>query len=278
MAAAKTVRSADRALEVLEVIAESPHPRSLAELAKELGIPKSTLHALLWTLAERGWMEVEEATGRFRLGMQALVVGRSYVETDRTLTAASAVLDRLAQQTRETVHFGRLDGTSIVYLDKRESQHPLRLFSAIGRRLPAFTTALGKAILAERPEEVVDEHLPSPLVAETPASLVDRGALLADLELTRERGYAVDNEESTHGIRGFAVALRTEDPPMDAVSCAVPLTRLDPEAEAAVVEGLRQAEAEIRGLVGGPPTRRDESVRASAESRADGGGGRRVPT
>lgn len=249
MAGSKTVRSADRALAVLEVIAESPAPRSLADLAKELAIPKSTLHALLWTLAARGWIEVEEPGGRFRLGMQALVVGRSYVETDSVLTVASAVLDWLTEHTGETVHFGRLDDTSIVYLDKRESQHPLRLFSAIGRRLPAFTTALGKAILAQLPEDELDRHLPDPMIGETPASLVDRDALIEDLRLTRERGHAIDNEESTSGIRGFAVPLWLEDPPMDALSCAIPLTRLDRKTETKIITGLEQAEVKIRTLV-----------------------------
>jgi len=70
-----------------------------------------------------------------------------------------SILDDLARQFGETVHLGRLDGAHIVYLAKRESVHPLRLYSAIGRRLPAHATALGKALLAERPDDVVDEVL-----------------------------------------------------------------------------------------------------------------------
>jgi DNA-binding IclR family transcriptional regulator len=247
MPGSKIVRSVDRALEVVELLASSERSLSLADLSAALNIPKSTLHALVWTLTARGWVEVEEQSGRFRVGLHALLVGRSYVETDSVVAIASGALDRMAAETGETVHIGRLDGTSIVYLDKRESVHPLRMFSAIGRHLPAFTTALGKSILALLPEDELKRHLPSPLVQQTPNSLTDMDALLADLRQTRERGYAVDNEESNVGIRGFAVALRTSDPPHDAISCAVPLARLrDDDREASIVASLRQAAEDIR--------------------------------
>jgi DNA-binding IclR family transcriptional regulator len=254
MPASKTVRSADRALAVLEVLGAGNRPRSLADLARELAIPKSTLHALLWTLADRGWVEVEEDTGRFRLGLQALLVGRSYLEADGIVAAASSALTWLADETGETAHLGRLDGASIVYLDKRESRHPLRLFSAIGRRLPAFTTALGKVILAQLPDEELVDHLPDPMVPSTPASLVSLDALRADLRRTLERGYAVDNEESTPGVRGFAVALPTSHPPQDAMSCAVPLTRLSEQRESEIVASLHAAAEEVRRQTSGITT------------------------
>lgn len=241
MSGSKIVRSADRALEVLERLAAHDGARSLADLTTDLAIPKSTLHALLWTLAARGWVEVDEATGNFRIGLQALLVGRGYLEMDDVVAMAGAALDQVAAETGETVHIGRLDGTSVVFLDKRESVHPLRLFSAIGRRLPAFTTALGKSILALLPEQQVLQHLPDPLVKQTSNSITDVDTLMEDLRQTRQRGFAVDNEESTEGIRGFAVALRTSDPPHDAISCAVPLSRLHHDRADSIVASLRQA-------------------------------------
>lgn len=245
MSGSKIVRSAARALEVLEHLARADDARSLAELDKELPIPKSTLHGLLWTLVSRGWVEVDEPSGRFRIGLQALLVGRGYLETDAVVAIAGAALDQLAADTGETIHIGRLDGTSIVYLDKRESIHPLRLFSAIGRRLPAFTTALGKSILAQLPEEEVPRHLPEPLPRQTPHTIIDIDELMSDLEATRERGFAIDDQESTEGIRGFAVVVRASEPPHDAISCAVPLSRLDDRREAEVVASLREAATTI---------------------------------
>jgi DNA-binding IclR family transcriptional regulator len=241
MSGSKIVRSADRALEVLEHLARSDDARSLAELDKELDIPKSTLHGLLWTLVSRGWVEVDESSGRFRIGLQALLVGRGYLETDTVVAMASAALDELAAATGETIHIGRLDGTSIVYLDKRESIHPLRLFSAIGRRLPAFTTALGKSILAQLPEEEALRHLPEPLPRQTDHTITDVGRLMEDLRKARDRGFAIDNQESTEGIRGFAIPILGVEPPHDAISCAVPLSRLDADREAEIVASLRAA-------------------------------------
>jgi DNA-binding IclR family transcriptional regulator len=241
MPGAKIVRSADRALEVLEHLAHCDDARSLAELSKELDIPKSTLHGLLWTLTSRGWVDVDEPSGRFRIGLQALLVGRGYLETDAVAAMASAALDQLAAETGETIHIGRLDGTSIVYLDKRESIHPLRLFSAIGRHLPAFTTALGKSILAHLPPDELLRHLPDPLPQHTADTITDMDVLLADLEATRRRGFAIDNQESTQGICGFAVPIRAQEPPRDAISCAVPLSRLDDDREALIVTSLREA-------------------------------------
>ncbi len=261
MSGSKVVRSADRALQVLEHLARCDEARSLAELDKDLPIPKSTLHGLLWTLVSRGWVEVDEPSGRFRIGLQALLVGRGYLETDTTVAMSGMALDQLAAETGETIHIGRLDGTSIVYLDKRESIHPLRLFSAIGRRLPAFTTALGKSILAELPDTEVARHLPDPLPRQTQHTITSIDELLADLAATRERGYAIDNQESTEGIRGFALVIRASDPPHDAISCAVPLSRLDDQREAEVVASLREAAASIE--------RRARSERPTLRIQAD---------
>jgi DNA-binding IclR family transcriptional regulator len=163
-----------------------------------------------------------------------------------------SILDDLARQFGETVHLGRLDGAHIVYLAKRESVHPLRLYSAIGRRLPAHATALGKALLAERPDDVVDEVLSWPLAALTPHTITDRDALLADLATVRAQGYAVDREESTHGIVCFAVALPLRTPAVDAISLSVPLARLSADGEQRIVPALRRAADEVaaaRGLL-----------------------------
>src|SRR5262247_1527598 len=136
-----TVKSADRTLEVLEALAAAPRRQSLVELCAALDIPRSSLHGLLRTCTARGWVEADETGTRFGIGLRALRVGASYVDTDDEIQRLQPVLDRLSAQFGETVHLGRLDGCDVVYLAKRESTHPLRLFSAIGRRLPAHATA-----------------------------------------------------------------------------------------------------------------------------------------
>ncbi|RZU53433.1 IclR family transcriptional regulator [Krasilnikovia cinnamomea] len=251
------VKSADRTLEVLEALAASGHRRSLVDLARSLGIPKSSLHGILRTMMQRGWVEADDTGTRFGLGMRALQVGSAYLETDDTVGLLDGALDELSREFGETVHLGRLDGPEVVYLAKRESVHPLRLYSAIGRRLPAYATALGKALLAERTDEAVGGMLTWPLTALTPHTITDPAALYADLAAVRERGYAVDGEENTEGLVCFAVAVPLQRPPVDAVSVSVPVTRLGPESGQRIVAALRRSVGRLavaRGLVAGHAT------------------------
>ena len=248
------VKSAARTLEVLERLAAAPERPTLGQLARDLGIPKSSLRAILQTLEGRGWVEADATGTRFGLGVRALLVGAAYVDTDDVVAVAAGVLDHLATTFGETVHLARLDGADIVYLAKRESRHSLRLFSAIGRRLPAFTTALGKALLAERSGEEVRTGLPHPLPRLTPNTIADLDRLDRELALTRTRGYAVDNEENTEGIRCLAVALPRTDPPVDAISLSIPVVRLSEERERQMVAELLQAREALRSR---PDRRRD---------------------
>jgi DNA-binding IclR family transcriptional regulator len=242
------VKSADRTLQVLEALATGERRVSLAELARDLRIPKSSLHGILKTLVQRGWVDIDETGLRFGLGLRALLVGASFVESDDMVARVQPVLDWLsAESEREAVHLGRLDGPDVIYLAKRESAHALRLFSAIGRRLPAHATALGKCLLAARSDEEVCALLDWPLTPLTTQTIVAREDLLAELGLVRQRGYAVDNEENADGIRCFAVALDTASPSLDAISFSIPIFRLDDALEALALqllaEGKRRIEA-----------------------------------
>jgi DNA-binding IclR family transcriptional regulator len=235
------VKSADRTLDVLEALAAAPDRPTLGELARRLGIPKSSLHGVLHTLLARGWVRADDT--RFSLGLRALQVGASYVDSDTAVALLAPVLDNLAERFGETVHLGRLDRADIVYLAKRESVHPLRLFSAIGRRLPAHTTALGKALLAQHDDEDIRRLLPDPLPRLTPHTLTHLDALLADLATIRGTGLAVDRQENSEGIVCFAVAVRARGGGRreDAVSISIPLSRLTPSLSDEITVALLAA-------------------------------------
>jgi DNA-binding IclR family transcriptional regulator len=232
------VKSADRTLDILETLAASG-ASTLSELTRLLDIPKSSLHGILRTMAARGWIEADGT--RFRLGLRALQVGAAYLDADDTVGLLAGILDELAGRFGETTHLGRLDGADITYVAKRESVHPLRLYSAIGRRLPAHATALGKALLATRPDAEVDALLPDPLPALTRHTIVDRPALRAELAAIRERGYAVDREENTEGIVCVARTVPMRDPVTDAISLSIPRTRVTPTTVDDVAAALSQA-------------------------------------
>ena len=182
------VKSAGRTLDLLELLADQPRPWTLVDLARQLGIPKSSLHGLLRTLIGRGWVHTDGTGTRFRLGMRALRVGAAYLDGDDTVGLIGGVLDELSRRFGETVHLGRLDGDQVVYLAKRDSVHRLRLYSAIGRRLPAHATALGKALLAEHPDQQAEAMVSWPLARLTPQTVTDRHAFHAALADVRAGG------------------------------------------------------------------------------------------
>ncbi|QBI19472.1 IclR family transcriptional regulator [Egibacter rhizosphaerae] len=239
----REAKSAVRTIQILERLTEPDGP-TLAELARDLGAPKSSIHAVVQTLIRRGWVD-RDGAGRLSIGGRALLVGTAYLDADPVVALARPVLDELVAELDETVHLGRLDGTDIVYLAKRESTQQLRMFSAVGRRLPAYATALGKALLAQLPEDRLEAHLPERLEALTEATLTDRGELRDQLAQIRAQGWSADEGENSEGIACLAVAVPLHDPPQDALSCSVPTVRFGPERREAVRQRLLRARDEL---------------------------------
>ncbi|WP_368498309.1 IclR family transcriptional regulator [Herbiconiux sp. A18JL235] len=241
------VKSSLRTLEILELLASDDQRRTITSIARELGSPKSSVHSIVHTMADRGWLQVSADGTRYGLGIRSLLAGTSYIETDDVVTLTRGTLDAVAERTGETVHLGRLDGADVVYLAKRESVHPLRLYSAVGRRLPAHATALGKALLAQLEPQAVDAALgPGPLRALTPATITDRARLDDELASVREAGIAHDRGENSAGISCFAVAIGRGSS-LNAISCSLPDARLTDahrdEIVTALSEGAREADS-----------------------------------
>lgn len=233
------VKSAARTVELLEYLAaRQDNPARIREISEDLGMPRSSAHALLRTLMVKGWVRADESGTLYGIGIRALLVGTSYLDGDPYLAMITPFLDDLRSEFDETFHLGRLDGTDVVYLATRESQQYRRVTNRVGRRLPAHATALGKVLLAERVGEQRRGHLPAELVKLTPHTLTSHTELGAALDDVRVRGYACDDQENTEGLRCFAVALRYTWPAQDAISASVPVGRLTEERERSIVEAL----------------------------------------
>jgi DNA-binding IclR family transcriptional regulator len=236
----RKVKSAVRTVELLEYLAaRHDEPARLREISHALDMPRSSAHALLRTLVAQGWVRSDPTGTMYAIGVRALLVGTSYLDSDPYLPLITPFLDDLRSDLDETFHLGRLDVTDIVYLATRESKQYTRTSNRVGRRLPAYATALGKSLLAERFGIDRDEHVPAALKPLTDKTIVDRGALDADLDNVRIRGYATDDEENTSGLRCFAVALRYCQPAQDAISASVPVDRLTPQREREIADALR---------------------------------------
>lgn len=231
------VKSAARTVELLEMLAGEPRAMTLTEIASRLSVPISSVHQLLRTLVARGWLATGEMSGGYTIGVRALMTGMSFLERDPVVQAMKPILAMLRSELNETIHLARLDGARVIYLMSRESENQLRTVSRVGQSLPAHTTALGKAALATLTNEELRERLPAVLEQITPNTFGTLDCLIAELETTRVRGWALEREENTPGTACVAAAIHGA-PGNYAVSCSIPLFRLSPERAETVGQTL----------------------------------------
>ncbi|TRW86290.1 IclR family transcriptional regulator [Mycolicibacterium sp. 018/SC-01/001] len=246
----RKVKSAVRTVELLEYLAgRRDEPARLREISDALDMPRSSAHALLRTLVGQGWVRSDPTGTLYGIGIRALLVGTSYLDSDPYLPLIVPFLDDLRAALDETFHLGRLDGTDIVYLATRESQQYARTANRVGRRLPAYATSLGKALLAEQIGVERDRHIPSVLTSLTSHTITDRAVLDSQLDEVRIRGYAADDQENTSGVRCFAVPLQYCRPAQDAISASVPVDRLTPQRERDIVDALQTVGDKVSRVV-----------------------------
>jgi DNA-binding IclR family transcriptional regulator len=221
----------DRALRVLIKVSESgAEGLSLAECTALLGYSKPTTHRIMRTLAGHGLLRNDGERGVYTLGLTTLRLGMDFLEQLDLRREALPLIRELAERTGETVHLGILDGAEVVYIEKVESSHAVRMFSRIGHRMPACSTGLGKAILAFLPREEVETILPERLPRRTPSTITDRAAFVAHLADLRRLGYSTDNIENEEGIRcAGAPVFDHTGAVCAAISIAGPASRVTPE-------------------------------------------------
>jgi DNA-binding IclR family transcriptional regulator len=238
------VKSAARALDLLDEIAANG-PGTQLQLSTRLSIPKSSLHALLRTMTDRGWLQTDPTGSVYQMGIRSLVASSAYLAGDPFLSRAASAMDEIAALTQETVNLGRLNGANVIYTAKRESVHPLRMHSPVGRQLPAYSTARGRAILAEQPAAVRTGLVPDTIEPITAYTVTDRDAVLTIIDDAARLGYAAENDESCVGVRCFGVALPFTRPALDGLSVSVPKSRLDGGREDFIVETLLSVKARL---------------------------------
>ncbi len=218
----------DRALAVLKVLSTEGPDLTLAQVSSLLNLHKSTAHRLIMVLEGHKLIERNSKTGTYRLGMKLFELGTRAVSQLDLRERARPILERLVRETDETVHLCVYDNGEVVYVDKVEPARSVRLASTVGRRHPAFCTAVGKAMMAIMPEEQVEaavqKHGLRPLTRKTIGSM---GELKAELAKVRKLGYAVDDEENEEGVCCVGAVVRgISGEPAAAISVSGPSFRL----------------------------------------------------
>jgi IclR family transcriptional regulator, acetate operon repressor len=200
------VRAVQRALDVLDALADAPEGRTLAQLAEAADLPKSSIFRYLATLEARGYVERDGERGRFRIGRRLGTLHSRRL--DLVARTARPHLDVLRDRFSETVNLGVLDGNRIAYLQIVESPQAMRFAARQGDSDPLHSTSLGKAIASQLSREHVLRILESEGMPKlTVRTITEPGAFLAELEEIRRRGFAVDNGENEEGGRCVAVPL-----------------------------------------------------------------------
>jgi DNA-binding IclR family transcriptional regulator len=226
---ASSVKSAQRTLAILEVLTHSKTPMTFTEIAGALGYPRSSLHNLLRTVVQSGWAELDPVTKRYTVGIRAWQAGNAYLRAVDLAERARPYMENVRDAFADTVQLAVRDGRYNVYIAKVEGSQLLVLASAIGRRLEAHATGVGKVLLADlAPEDRKDLLYAQPLERFTPHTITEPAALEREFADIRARGHAYDREEYTLGVRCVAVPARDHTGRVVAgMSVSVPSIRFD---------------------------------------------------
>jgi sugar lactone lactonase YvrE/DNA-binding IclR family transcriptional regulator len=244
-----------KGLYLLDVIGERESPARFKDLQIATGLPKGTLARMLQTLVAFRLVRHEDRDNTYRLGNRLFELAHRVWETFDLRGAAAPQLDRLAFEARETVAIGTLDNDQIVYIEQRSQGGPFGFRIEVGRRAPLHCTAVGKALLAfSAPHEQRALLHRIPVEAFTPSTLTEPDALIADLALTRARGYAISNGEHVEGVVSVAAPVFDHTgKAIGAIGIFGPSSRIATDRLHGFGRDLMEAARLISGNVGAPP-------------------------
>ena len=233
-----SVQSVERALDVLEALAEHGGEAGLSEIAVRTGLPFGTIHRLLQTLLARGYVR-QESDRRYALGGGLVRLGG--IAESMIGVWAQPYLTKLVELSGETANLAVLEGDFVVYVAQVPSPRRLRMFAEVGRRVLPHCTAVGKALLAGRPAgEAVTVFERTGMPRRTANTITDTGAMLTELDLVRARGYATDLGEEELGVHCLAVPVHDGAKVVAAMSVSGPAERIDALDRHELAEGMRK--------------------------------------
>ncbi len=223
------VKSVIKALDIIEAL-DKKQELGISELSEYLKWDKSTVHRLVKTLKEKGYVVQNSSSLKYSNGIKLFEMGNNVVEKLGLRRQAQPYMESLAENTKETVNLAILDGKNIIYIDKIETPATIKVDLNIGKKLPIYCTGLGKAILAFKSEEGIRELYKGEdtFVKYTPKTVGNIEDLLEQLKEIKENGYSLDDEEYVEGLKCVAAPIRNyKDEVVAAISVAVPKYRYD---------------------------------------------------
>lgn len=197
-----------RVVRILETIAHSTNSLTLSDIAHEIQCPKSTIIPILKTLVDLQYLEINADSLRYSIGKNSALLGNMYLPQTPCLDLIKEQMEMIVSLCGETCHLGVLDGPNIMYLQKVSAPKPIQLISSIGKRLPAYATALGKALLMDYEKADLEKLLSGPYTPITPQTITNMEDLYADIHKDSANGFTYECEEITEHARCIARPLR----------------------------------------------------------------------
>ena len=245
------LKSTQKAFSILEILCDAGK-MSVSELAKRTNLRKSNVHRLLATLTYLGYVEQDPATYKYFPSLKTFEIGSAIVNRLGLQPIVHPFLEGLGKQFHETNNLAVLDRGEVIYIDKVESSESLRMDIKVGRRVPAYCTALGKVLLAHLSESEIEEFLEhQKLIPCTTRTVTSPKELRRTLAQIRAQGYAIDEEEFSEGIRCIATSIQNHNGKViAAISIAGPSIRMNDDKLAQLKEPLINAAKEVSKKLG----------------------------
>jgi IclR family acetate operon transcriptional repressor len=246
------MNSIEKTLAVLRALSSPDRPRRLADIAERTGLNKTTAHRILQILIAEGYATTR-GDGAYASGPALLALAGSALAEHDLGVVAHPVLDHLRRQTGHAVHLAVRSGTAAMSLARAEGRRPYARAGEPGMQVALHCSAIGKALLAELPEEEMRAVIAatSPLVRHTAATIIEPDRLIEELAAVRERGFAIDDEETKHDVRCVGAVVRDRHgTPIGAVAVSAPTATLDGEETGVLVMAAAGRISTALGLPG----------------------------
>lgn len=205
----ETNTAIQKALSVLEVVTQEIRPLGLADIARELDLPRQTVHRVVRQLEDLALLRKDPTRERYLAGPRLRALALATISSSQSTRASHAILESLVAQVKETCNLGMLDGHEVIYIDRVECDWPLRVLLKAGSHVPVHCTAIGKLLLAYQTKDARDRILRTAgLRRFTKYTITDPDLLEANLEQIAAQGYSINNQEDAIGLIAMAVPVR----------------------------------------------------------------------
>ncbi|WP_251551572.1 IclR family transcriptional regulator [Neobacillus muris] len=217
-----------KADQILTYLTEKDTPQTLNQIAKGAGLTNPTTLKILDTLTAIGYVRKDEETKKFKLGPSLIRYANRAMDQFDIKDLAQPYLKQLQAETGETVHLGIKNGSHIVYIDKLESNKPICLYSQIGKNLPLYCSAMGKAMLAEQMDSEIETYISeTELTRFTQYTITEKQPFMEEINRIRKLGYAFDNREHEEEVFCIGMSLSLNGKNFGAFSVSIPYYRVN---------------------------------------------------